>query len=90
MQDEITLIKSGRDFWALVGCCSHTDPSEQTVAIFSTKEKAEDYLEWAKLEKPTRYNDKFKFESLLAFCNDARVEGYIPYIMPPIDPEILS
>lgn len=56
---------------------------QELIALFTTEEKAQEYIEKTKLTKAHSFHKK----SLLSFCNVAWVEKYYgPGV--PVDPEI--
>ena len=65
--------------WALRAFRRHLgeEDADEIVALFTSRELAEQYLRGAKLKSPT-WNRKYKANSLLAFCRSAYIELYEP------------
>ena len=69
-----------------------SDYNESIIAIFDTKEQAEDYIKKSRLKQRIRQtfgSDKvFKQKSLLAGCEYAYVEKYVKETDPIHNPEL--
>ena len=74
--------------WALRALRWHLgeEDTDEIIALFTSKELAEQYLERAKLKSPT-WGRKYKAKSLLASCRSAYIELYEPEEYR-IDPEL--
>jgi len=77
--------------WALIGYRSQyyeAPELEEIVALFSSKEKAEAYLEASKLKNPGREAfEVFRNKSYLHIYESAWIEKYDPE-QYPMDPEL--
>lgn len=60
--------------------------SSEVVATFSTKAKAQAYVDSARLKVTQRYKRVFKKRSLLSACAYAEIEEHFPEPPPPHDP----
>ena len=85
--------------WALVGdrardmyghCCNSIEYDEETVAVFSSKKKAEQYIKSSRLKSKNQWSrwPIFKVRSLLRHYDRAWVVEYYASVDPPLDPEL--